>query len=135
VLERLGAILTHFTAPGGDDAEHEAVIELLLLVMYADRQIRIAETDEIAAFTERHHWESPTFSFGQVLGPATAKVRRALDSVLTTNELIADIDRRIIHAPLRAETIEACRAVAQADGDITPDEQRLLDKITARLTK
>jgi tellurite resistance protein len=97
--------------------------------------LRIAESDEIEAFTDRHHWESPTFSLSQALGPATAKVRRALDSVLAVNALIADIDHRVTHARLRAEVVDACYSVARADGEVSAEEQALLDKISARLGK
>ena len=134
MLDRLTGAMAGFTH-GGDEREHEAVIELLLLVMYADRQLRIAEKDEIAAFADAHRWETATFSLGQYLGPATAKVRHALDSVLSVNALLADIDERIVHPALRAEALAACRVVAQADGTIGPDEQSMLDKISARLSR
>ena len=134
VLDRLSGAMAGFTH-GGDEREHEAVVELLLLVMYADRQLRIAEKDEIDAFADAHQWETATFSVSQYLGPATAKVRRALDSVLSVNALLADIDERVVHSALRTEALAACRVVAQADGTIGPDEQAMLDKIAAHLSR
>ena len=50
-------------------------IELLLLVMVADRHITDDEIDEIRSISEDSGWESSTFSFDQYLGQAMAKVR------------------------------------------------------------
>ena len=60
------------------DREHEAVIELLLLVMVADRHITDEELDEIRNISDDSGWESSTFSFDQYLGQAMAKVRAAV---------------------------------------------------------
>ena len=54
------------------DLEHQAVIELLLLVMVADRHISSDEIDAIRSISEDSGWESETFSFDQYVGVAMA---------------------------------------------------------------
>ena len=52
------------------DREHEAAIELLLLVMMADRHISGDEINEIRNISDDSGWESDTFSFDQYVGQA-----------------------------------------------------------------
>ncbi len=120
-------ISVHATA----DREHEAVVELLLLVMVADGHISSAELDEIRHITEDSGWESATFSFDQYLGPAMAKVRRAIADHEVT-DLLDDIDGRITSSVLRSSVFSAARDVVAADREITPAEDSLLALLAAR---
>ena len=80
-------VSVHATA----DREHEAAVELLLLVMIADRHIDSDEIDEIRTISEDQGFETDTFSFDQYLGQAMAKVRAAVADD-ATEELLDDID-------------------------------------------
>ncbi len=119
-------ISVHATA----DREHEAAVELLLLVMVADHHIGSAEIDEIRTISEDQGFESDTFSFDQYLGQAMAKVRSAVTEG-TTDELLDDIDQRITSSVLRQSLFSAARDVAGVD-DIAPAEQSLLAQVAAR---
>lgn len=120
-------ISVHATA----DREHEAVVELLLLVMVADGHISADELDEIRHITQDSGWESPTFSFDQYLGPAMAKVRRSMAAGAVT-ELLDDIDARITSTVLRSSVFSAARDVVNADDDVTAREDSLLALLAAR---
>jgi hypothetical protein len=119
-------ISVHATA----DREHEAAIELLLLVMVADHHIGSAEIDEIRTISEDQGFESDTFSFDQYLGQAMAKVRTAVEDG-TTDALLDDIDHRITSTILRHSLFSAARDVAGVDA-IVPAEQTLLAQVAAR---
>ena len=120
-------VSVHATA----DREHEAVVELLLLVMVADGHIAWAELDEIRHITEDSGWESPTFSFDQYVGPAMAKVRRSMADG-SVAELLDDIDARITSTVLRSSVFSAARDVIAADREVTTQEDSLLALLAAR---
>ncbi len=120
-------IAVHATA----DREHEAAVELLLLVMIADHHIDGDEIDEIRTISDDQGFESDTFSFDQYLGEAMAKVRTAVadDDV---ELLLDDIDHRISSSVLRHSLFSAARDVAGVDDSIAPSEESLLAQVAAR---
>jgi uncharacterized tellurite resistance protein B-like protein len=120
-------ISVHATA----DREHEAAVELLLLVMVADRHIDSDELDEIRTISEDQGFETDTFSFDQYLGQAMAKVRAAV-AEHTTEALLDDIDHRITSSVLRHSLFSAARDVAGVDDSIAPTEESLLAQVAAR---
>ena len=122
-----GHVSVHATA----DREHEAVVELLLLVMVADRHISDDELDEIRIISDDSGWESSTFSFDQYLGQAMSKVRAAV-AARETDALLDDIDGRISSSVLRHSLFSAARDVAGIDHDIAPEEESLLGQVAAR---
>ena len=128
---RLRDLYGHVSVHATADREHEAVIELLLLVMVADRHISDDELDEIRSISDDSGWESSTFSFDQYLGQAMAKVRTAVVAG-ETETLLDDIDSRISSSVLRHSLFSAARDVAGVDRDIAPEEESLLGQVAAR---
>jgi hypothetical protein len=121
----------HVSVHATADREHEAVIELLLLVMIADRRITEDELDEIRTISDDSGWESDTFSFDQYLGEAMGKVRAAVADK-RIDALLDDIDERISSSVLRQSLFSAARDVAGVDHDIVPEEESLLGQLAAR---
>jgi uncharacterized tellurite resistance protein B-like protein len=128
---RLRNLYSHVSVHANADHEHEAVIELLLLVMVADRHISEDELDEIRNISDDSGWESSTFSFDQYLGQAMAKVRSAVADH-DTDTLLDDIDERIVSTVLRQSLFSAARDVADVDHDIAPEEESLLGQVAVR---
>lgn len=124
-------LYSHISVHATADREHEAVIELLLLVMVADRHISEDELDEIRNISDDSGWESPTFSFDQYLGEAMSKVRAAIGKH-DTESLLEDIDARVTNTVLRQSLFAAARDVAGIDHDIAPEEESLLGQVAAR---
>ena len=120
-------VSVHATA----DLEHQAVIELLLLVMVADQHISSDEIETIRGISEESGWESATFSFDQYVGEAMAKVRAAAEDG-TVDALLDDIDRRVTSIILRQSLFSAARDVAGADQEIDEAEESLLGQVAAR---
>jgi uncharacterized tellurite resistance protein B-like protein len=133
VNQRLHKLYDHVAVHAKADSEHEAVIELLLLVMVADRHISTDEIEEIRSISDQSGWESATFSFDQYVGTAMAKVRGALASD-STQALLDDIDRRITSQVLRQSVFSAARDVAGVDHDIDDAEESLLGELAARFS-
>jgi uncharacterized tellurite resistance protein B-like protein len=129
--QRLRDLYSHVSVNANADHEHEAVIELLLLVMVADRHISEDELDEIRNISDDSGWESSTFSFDQYLGQAMSKVRSAVADH-DTDSLLDDIDERIVSTVLRQSLFSAARDVADVDHDIAPEEESLLGQVAVR---
>lgn len=128
---RLSDLYANVAVHATEDREHEAAVELLLLVMIADHHITDEELDEIRRISEESGWETETFSFDQHLGPAMAKVRHAV-STDTIDEFLDSVDARISSSVLRASLFSAARDVAGVDHAIDPMEQNLLGQLAAR---
>ena len=129
--QRLKDLYTHVSVHATADREHEAALELLVLVMMADRHISTDEVDAIRNISDESGWETDTFSFDQYLGAASAKVRSALADH-KVEALLDDIDRRVASTVLRAALFSAARDVAGADHEVDADEESLLGQIAAR---
>jgi uncharacterized tellurite resistance protein B-like protein len=129
--DRLRVLYDNVAIHATADREHEAAIELLLLMMIVDHHITEDEIDEIRRISEDAGFESDTFSFDQHLGEAMAKVRSAVADG-TVDELLDDIDRRVVSNMLRHSLYSAVRDVAGVDDDVTPEEQSLLGQVAVR---
>ena len=129
--QRLRELYSNVSVYATADLEHQAVIELLLLVMVADRHISSDEIEAIRAISEESGWESATFSFDQYVGQAMARVRAAVvaDEV---DELLDDIDGRVASTVLRQSLFSAAREVAGADHELDDEEETLLGQLAAR---
>ena len=129
--QRLNDLYRHVSVHATADREHEAAVELLLLVMMADRHISTDEIDEIRHISDDSGWETDTFSFDQYVGPAAAKVRSAL-AEHEVEALLEDIDKRVSSSVLRGALFSAARDVAGVDHEVDADEETLLGQIAAR---
>lgn len=119
-------VAVHATA----DSEHTAALELLALVMAADRQLDKSEVDAIREISD--DWRDGDFTFEKYLGQALRIAQRAIadDRVI---ELIDDIDRRISSHVLRKALFSAAREVAGIDAEeISPEEGSILAEVAVR---
>ena len=78
--QRLTDLYANVSVHATAQREHEAAIELLLLMMVADHHVGETELDEIRAISEDSGLETDTFSFDQYKGQALATVRSALST-------------------------------------------------------
>lgn len=111
------------------DLEHTAALELLALVMVADRTLDQSEIDAIKDISD--DWRDGDFAFDKYLGPA---IVRAQDAITKSEvaELIDDIDARISSRVLRRALFSAAREVAGVDDEVSPEEGSILAEIAVR---
>ena len=128
---RLKDLYSHVSVHANADLEHEAAVELLLLVMLSDHHVSNDEIDEIRHISDDSGWETDTFSFDQYLGTAIGKVRTSMEDH-QVEALLDDIDARVSNHLLRAALFSAARDVAGVDHTIAPEEASLLGQIAAR---
>ncbi|MFZ9018047.1 MAG: TerB family tellurite resistance protein, partial [Ilumatobacteraceae bacterium] len=114
------------------DLEHIAALELLALVMAADRTLSPSEIEAIRDISSE--WRDDTTEnsrFERYLGPAVERAQAAIadDSIV---ELIDDIDGRISSRVLRMALFSAAREVAGVDDGISPEEGTILAEVAVR---
>jgi len=127
--DRLHELYRGVAVHANADLEHTAALELLALVMAADRNLEQAEIDAIKDISD--DWRDGDFTFDKYLGPAIVRAQDAItkDEVV---ELIDDIDRRISSRVLRRALFSAAREVVGIDDAVTPEEGTLLAEIAVR---
>lgn len=125
LLDLYRGVAVHATA----DLEHTAALELLALVMAADRNLDQAEIDAIKDISD--DWRDGDFTFDKYLGPAVARAKAAIENDEVV-ELIADIDSRISSRVLRRALFSAAREVAGIDDDVSPEEGSILAEVAVR---
>lgn len=125
LLDLYRGVAVHATA----DLEHTAALELLALVMAADRSLSRSEIDAIRDISD--DWREGDFTFDKYLGPAIIRAQDAIakDEVV---ELIDDIDARISSHVLRRALFSAAREVAGIDHDVSPEEGSILAEVAVR---
>jgi tellurite resistance protein len=129
VNDRLSELYRGVAVHATADREHEAALELLVLVMIADGHFDANEIETIREISE--DWRGGAFSFDQYLGAAMAKVRRAVRDD-ATEELLDSIDERISSHVLRRALFSASREVAGIDDDVSPEEGTILEQVAVR---
>lgn len=117
-------VAVHATA----DREHQAALELLVLVMLTDSEI---DDDEVATVREiSTEWRDREFAFEDYLRPAIEHARRAIESD-RVEEFLDQIDASISSRVLRNALFSAARDVAGVD-DVSPAEHSLLAEVAVR---
>ena len=125
LLELYRGVAVHANA----DLEHTAALELLALVMAADRTLDRSEINAIKDISD--DWRDGDFTFDKYLGPAIIRAQDAItkDEVI---DLIDDIDARISSRVLRRALFSAAREVAGIDDEVSPEEGSILAHIAVR---
>lgn len=125
LAELYRGVAVHATA----DREHTAALELLALVMAADRKLEQAELDTIRELSD--DWRDGDFTFDKYLGPAIVRAQDAITKGEVV-DLIDDIDQRISSRVLRRALFSAAREVAGIDDDLSPEEGSILAEVAVR---
>lgn len=125
LAELYRGVAVHATA----DLEHEAALELLALVMMADRRIDPTELEAIRDIS--NDWRDTDSSFDRYLNGAIERAQAAVEQGHVV-EMIADIDSRISSTVLRRALFSAAREVAGADDDAQVSEDAILAEVAVR---
>lgn len=111
--------------------QREAMIDLLIWMMYADNVLTLPENDRIDQITEEMEWDSPNRPSAYV-NVSIAKIRDVLADDGKAKELLDSIDQRLGSDKMRSEAYEACRELANADGQVADEEMKLLNQVKHR---
>ena len=118
-------------APECAQPQREALLDLMVWVMFADRHIAAPEQAQVQRVARDLPWEGYQ-SVDLYLDAAVRRARDALANAPTAERYLDDIAARLGDAAMMTRAYQACREVAGADGDIAPAEQALLEQVQRR---
>ena len=127
--EQLAAFYRGVAVHATADSEHTAALELLALVMAADRSLTQAEIDTVKEISD--DWRDGDFAFDKYVGPAIVRAQDAITKGEVL-ELIDDIDQRISSRVLRRALFSAAREVAGVDEGLSAEEGSILAEVAVR---
>ena len=119
------------TDPKFDQAQREAVIDLLVWTMFADRHIASTETERIEAEAKRMDWDSPT-GVDIFIAQSMTRTRGVLGDDDKSESYLDDISKRLGDTKSQHRAYKACLLLANVDGQIAPQEKDLLRRIAHR---
>jgi hypothetical protein len=135
IFNRLGSAFGRAKEHTQVNEEHQAVVDLLVLTLYADERVSQEELEALAQFDLEHaDWDGADFSVTEYLGPSIAKVRAAVSSPQLTEQLLVEVAAKITTPALRAAVPGYCEALAQADGQLSSGEAGIIDRIKRALS-
>ncbi len=126
--DRIHSLFSFLAQDKSEQSQKEAIIELLIMTMYADKSLKLEEDEAIRGYIETLEWESP-ISVEYYLGVATAKVRKALESSDKTYSLLEDISNRVQTVELKKQVLQICNHLAMADSEISNEEKEFLQLV------
>ena len=118
---------------GSTQTQKEAMVDLLLLGMYADHTLSLAEQDFVNNEGTQIEWESG-ISFSGYLERTIPKVRTAQADATTRSTFIDGIRDRLGNPAACERAIAELKALMLVDG-VAPIEQAFIDEISALLKR
>jgi hypothetical protein len=126
-MDRLRSLFQRASSHTDDVAEHQAVVDLLVLAVYADHTVGQLELAALETFEDHaQDWDEGGFSVHQYLPVSIAKARDALDVEGGVTSLMAVAASQITTPVLRAEAVAYCEMITQVDGTVTTAENEFL---------
>ena len=111
--------------------QREAMIDLLIWMMYADNVLTLPENDRIDQITAEMEWEAPSRP-SVYINTSISKIRDVLADEEKGRALLEEIHSRLGTDRMRKEAYEACRELARADGQLADEELQLLNTVKER---
>jgi len=101
--------------------EREALIDVILLAMYADNHLALEEQQLLKKETAALQWKG-AFPLQGYVNEATSRVRKALESPAYKKELLRSVQERLFSPESRQRAYELCQEMLIVDGMKTDDE-------------
>jgi uncharacterized tellurite resistance protein B-like protein len=128
MFDNVQSFLGMIAQPDVQQVEREATLELMVMTMYIDKSLKLAEDEAINEYLSNITWESwlPSNKF---LGVAIAKVRNALGSKEKTIALLENINSKLSDEERKSKALQACHELAIADGELSQEEKDFLETV------
>ncbi len=112
--------------------QREAVVDLLLLGMFADAPLRVSEDQKLLSVIEEIGWESYQAP-DLYLQSAIAKARDAMDTEGGIKHRLEKIDQEMNDNGLRQRALDYLTQFLGVDGAVDAEETKFLDLAKAAL--
>jgi len=112
--------------------QREAVVDLLLLGMFADAPLRVSEDQKLLSVIEEIGWESYQAP-DLYLQSAIAKARDAMDTEGGIKHRLEKIDQELNDNGLRQRALDYLTQFLGVDGAVDAEETKFLDLAKAAL--
>jgi uncharacterized tellurite resistance protein B-like protein len=112
--------------------EREAVITLMVVLMYADKKLTLEENATLRHYEKLLKWESG-ISLGHFFSNTIAAVRSAMRDEAKIDALVGDCCKRIHSEAIRTLAIKACNDMAGADFKRDASELSMMMRIVRHL--
>ena len=109
--------------------QREAELDLLILMMYADRHIDEKEREEIVESSNAFTWENNEYHVSLYIDKTIGDVRRVLQNESNLKVFLEDVVRRLANDEAREKALNRVEKFMAIDADISPKERVLLDDI------
>lgn len=131
MLDELRDLLNDIGRKADAQQQREAMIDLLLWTMYADKLLALPEADRIDEVSAEMEWESATPAT-QYLQVAVARIRDVLESEEKAAAEMDSIYERLGSDEMRRSAYEACLDLAKVDGEMADEELAFLNTVKQR---
>lgn len=128
MLEQIRGLFKRIASTADEQKQREAMVDLLIWTMYADNVLTLPENEKIDQVTDEMSWNS-TVPAQQYIYASISKVRQALDDSEEAELLLNDISERLQTDAVRLRTYEACRDLANVDGEMDEKELTFLSRV------
>jgi uncharacterized tellurite resistance protein B-like protein len=117
-----------------DQAQREALIDLLVWTMFADRHVASVEAQQIRKEAEGLEWDGHR-SIDRFIDGSVKRVRDVLGSETAEAAYLDDIHHRLADADMRLRALAACEELIGIDGDRAEAELAHLERVKSRFAK
>jgi tellurite resistance protein len=132
MIERFIRLVRDRAAPAETQAEREAMIDLLVWTMFADRHVAAAEQQRIVSETKLMKWDAAAPA-DHYIDKSMLRARAVLAGDRPAEEYLDEIAARLGDEPMRRRALAACEALAEVDGEVAEPERTLLEAFAERL--
>ncbi len=111
--------------------QREAIVDLLIVAMYADKNSVLAENDTVIAQIEKLDWDSG-ISIELYIDTSTSRVRNAIKDEAGTEKFILEIGSRLETRAAAEKAMGICSTVVKMSGKNGEDFLRKTESLLIR---
>ncbi len=119
---------------GLSQSQREAVLDLLLSVIFVDASLHLDETNTLYGLEGDVPWESP-IPIGQYVRSVLPRVRDAASGTAARDLLLSSVDERLRDSRTRRLALDAASAMAGIDGTVDGREAQWIESVRAQFDK
>ena len=119
-------------ADGLNQLEREAIVDLLVLSMYSDNHIAMAESALVNEVAESFSWDAVT-SFEAYINASIARVRSVKNDAVTRAGFIEFAAERIESTASKQKAVKLCARIFESDSDFSKAERAVYEEIKSGL--